>query len=113
MSDEVWMRAVSATHRHVALALAASWPLPVGTLRALEQADGIQVRDGRSDGNIVRFAVALADQQGYFLRRGDVETAEIVRGQGRMALGLDERSEAKLLAGFAGKVSIVAPVRGA
>jgi HD-like signal output (HDOD) protein/tRNA A-37 threonylcarbamoyl transferase component Bud32 len=67
---------VSVNHRAVTAALVRHWQLPETIGAAIEAAAQIDTKVGWSLGNLVRVAGAIADREGFYLRRDALNEAE-------------------------------------
>ncbi len=113
MSDEVWLRATGSSFRKVSVEVAKAWHLPPSSVTAIERAEDYQPDAGRQAGAVLRYALALAAREGYYLRRPDLDEAAATITSGRQILGVDEKFEAKLVLGLKQTVAQVAGLRGA
>lgn len=99
MTETLWRKTVAEAHRGVGAAIAAAWSLPAAISDAITQCDAYDPSAGaHSCANLVRFANTLTKREGIYV--GDVGGDEIVAAvlQGRMVLGVDEVTEASLIA---------------
>jgi len=99
MTESLWRKTVAESHRSVGAVVAASWKLPPAIADAILHCDTYDQDGGpHACANIVRFANTLAKREGIYV--GDVGGAELVAAilQGRSVLGVDEATEAGLIA---------------
>jgi putative nucleotidyltransferase with HDIG domain len=99
-----WIGVVQRVHRQVGVALAAKWEMPEPVHRAIRDCQEYDNSDRLSIANAVRFANALAKQQGIYV--GDVVSEDIdaLVMVGRSLLGLDEETVTRLTTGLRDKV---------
>jgi putative nucleotidyltransferase with HDIG domain len=99
MTETLWKKTVAEAHRGVGAAIAAAWKLPIEIVDAISNADAYDRQAGAdSCANLVRFANTLTKREGIYV--GEVGGDEIVAAvlQGRAVLGVDEATEAALIA---------------
>ena len=99
MTESLWRKTVAESHRSVGAVVATSWKLPPAIADAILHCDAYDQDSGpHACANIVRFANTLAKREGIYV--GDVGGDEIIAAilQGRSVLGVDETTEAKLIA---------------
>jgi putative nucleotidyltransferase with HDIG domain len=107
MTDTLWIKVVDDAHRDVGAALASQWTLPASVAKAIA---GCEAYDGGGRGscaNVVRYANALTKRQGIYVGTIAAEEVEATIVEGRRVLGIDETTEAGLLAGLAERVASV------
>lgn len=99
-----WIGVVQRVHRQVGVALAEKWEMPEPVCRGIRDCQDYDNSDRLSIANAVRFANALAKQQGIYV--GDVVTEDIdaLVMIGRSLLGLDEETVSRLTTGLRDKV---------
>jgi putative nucleotidyltransferase with HDIG domain len=99
-----WIGVVQRVHRHVGVALAEKWEMPEPVLRGIRDCQEYDNADRLSIANAVRFANALAKQQGIYV--GDVATEDndALVLVGRSLLGIDEETVTRLTANLRDKV---------
>ncbi len=108
MTESLWQKTVAESHRSVGAAVAAAWKLPAEVIEAVERCDSYDREAGpHGCGNLVRFANTLAKREGIYV--GDVGGDEIIAAvlQGRAVLGVDEATEATLIATLRDRTSAV------
>ena len=113
MTETLWRKTVAESHRGVGAVVASSWKLPPAIADAILHCDAYDQTGGpHAVSNIVRFANALAKREGIYV--GDVVGDEIVAAilQGRTVLGVDEATEAKLIATIRDRAGNAAEDRG-
>ena len=109
LTETLWKKTVAEAHRGVGAAIAATWQLPVEISRAITDCDAYDQDAGpNACANLVRFANALTKREGIYV--GDVGGDEIVAAilQGRSVLGVDEATEATLIATLRERTSAAA-----
>jgi HD-like signal output (HDOD) protein len=99
-----WIGVVQRVHRQVGVALAEKWEMPEPVLRGIRDCQEYDNSDRLSIANAVRFANALAKQQGIYV--GDVATEDndALVMVGRSLMGLDEETVTRLTANLRDKV---------
>src|SRR3569623_2555076 len=99
MTETLWRKTGAESDRGVGAMVASSWKLPPAIADAILHCDAY-VQDGgpHSVSNVVLFANTLAKREGIYV--GDVGGDEIIAAilQGRSVLGVDEGTEAALIA---------------
>ena len=99
MTETLWQKTVAESHRAVGAAVSAAWRLPREVGEAIQNCDAYDREAGpHSCANLVRFANTLAKREGIYV--GTVSSEEIIAAilQGRAVLGVDESTEAALIA---------------
>ena len=87
---ELWLGMVRVHHRQAAELLLRHWEVPAELLRAVADAGVFQPAAGWSLGNVTALAGALADREGFYLRRESLTEGEAIIDGGARALGLGE-----------------------
>lgn len=85
---DVWVDLVQKTHRTVGTALAKTWRLPESVVSAASNCEHYDDATPRSAPNCVRFANAIAKEQGIYVGRVEPEENEGVLRVGQLMLGL-------------------------
>ena len=99
MTETLWQKTVAESHRGVGAMVAATWKLPAAIGDAILGCEAYDQAQGpHSCANLVRFANALAKREGIYA--GTVSGDELIAAilQGRSVLGVDEATEARLIA---------------
>lgn len=99
MTETLWLKTVAESHRAVGAAVASAWKLPSEVSDAIQSCDAYDRDAGpHSCANLVRFANTLAKREGIYV--GQVSSDELIAAslQGRSILGVDESTEAALIA---------------
>jgi putative nucleotidyltransferase with HDIG domain len=105
MSDSLWLKVVDNAHRDVGAALASQWNLPAPVTKAIAGCDAYDEAAGRAScTNLVRYANALTKQQGLYVGAIDADEVAATVADGRRILGIDETTEAALVAGLGERV---------
>ena len=113
MTETLWRKTVAESHRGVGAMVATTWKLPPAIGDAILHCDGYDQDGGpHSVSNIVRFANTLAKREGIYV--GDVGGDELIAAilQGRSVLGVDEATEASLIATIRDRAGSAAEDRG-
>ena len=90
-------------HRQVGVALAKKWEMPEPVCRSIKDCDEYDNSDRLSVANAVRFANAVAKQQGLYVGHVDADDIEALVMIGRSLLGLEADVVARLTAGLKNK----------
>ncbi len=112
MTDKVWRRVTDATFRSVSVAVARKWRLPAVSLQAIEDASAWAIGSGRSPGTLLRMALALAENNGFWLRRGDLDDVATRVADGRGHAALDEKTEQRVTHALKEHVALMSGIRG-
>jgi serine/threonine-protein kinase len=99
ISEDVMVTCIEQTYAMASAQVAASWQLSSKAAQAIERAAS-QVTPGWSLVHALRLADALAAQEGFHLRREDIERAPAIIEEVRHAAALGEASLAKVMAGI-------------
>src|SRR5215475_11309977 len=90
-------------HRQVGVALAKKWEMPEPVCRSIKDCDEYDNSDRLSVANAVRFANAVAKQQGLYVGNVDADDIEALVMIGRSLLGLEADVVARLTDGLKNK----------
>lgn len=101
---EAWLAAISEVHRPVGVALAERWGLPDPVVAAVRDCGDYDVAERTCVANFVRFANAVAKEQGLHVGPADLEEARALVMVGRSLLGVDDAVLARLVADLAARV---------
>ena len=113
MTETLWRKTVAESHRGVGAMVATSWKLPPMIADAILHCDAYDQDSGpNACSNIVRFANTLAKREGIYV--GDVGGDELIAAilQGRAVLGVDDATEAGLIATIRDRAGNAAEDRG-
>ena len=99
-----WIGVVQRVHRQVGVALAEKWEMPEPVLRGIRDCQEYDNSDRLSIANAVRFANALAKQEGIYVGEVATEDNDALVMVGRSLLGLDEETVTRLTANLRDKV---------
>jgi HD-like signal output (HDOD) protein len=104
LSSSEWVGIVQRIHRQVGVALALKWDMPDTVCRSIKDCDEYDDVDRLSIANAVRFANAVAKQQGIYIGEvnGDDNDALVMNGQS--LLGLEDPEVKRLSDGLKNKV---------
>jgi putative nucleotidyltransferase with HDIG domain len=95
-----WIGVIQRVHRQVGVALAEKWELPDPVLRGIRDCQEYDNADRLSIANAVRFANALAKQQGIYEGTIVPDDNDALLMVGRSLLGLDEETVTRLTTGL-------------
>jgi HD-like signal output (HDOD) protein len=90
-------------HRQVGVALAKKWEMPEPVCRSIKDCDEYDNSDRLSVANAVRFANAVAKQQGLYVGQVDADDIDALVMIGRSLLGLEADVVARLTDGLKNK----------
>lgn len=96
LDSSEWLRAIARSHRKVGVALANRWRLPDVIVRGIADSGDYDSQERKSVANIVRFANALAKQQGIYVGEVDQEEVNALIMIGRSLLELDDAAVKRL-----------------
>ena len=99
-----WLRAITRSHRKVGVSLANTWKLPDVIVRGIADSGDYDPNDRRSVANIVRFANAVAKQQGLYVGPVDEEEVNALIMIGRSLLEVDDGAVKQLAANLTQKL---------
>jgi hypothetical protein len=99
VSDDVMVTCIEQTYAKASAQVAAAWQLSPKGAQAIERADH-EVTPGWSLAHALRLADALAAQEGFHLRREDIDRAPAIIDEVRRAAALGDESLSKVLAGI-------------
>ena len=108
MTDSLWLKVVSSSHREVGATLAKSWNLPASAVDAIGGLDAYDDAAGAgSCTNLVRYANAMTKREGLYVGEVDSEALIGVISEGRRVLGIDDKMEDQLIANLRERVETV------
>jgi serine/threonine protein kinase/HD-like signal output (HDOD) protein len=99
VSDDVMVTCIEQTYAKASAQVAAGWQLSHKAAQAIERADH-EVTPGWSLAHALRLADALAAQEGFHLRREDIDRAPAIIDEVSRAAALGDDSLAKVVAGI-------------
>jgi putative nucleotidyltransferase with HDIG domain len=91
-----WIDVVQRCHRPIGLDLARKWQLPDEIQKAIEECGDYDPANRLSTGNAVRFANAVAKQQGIYAGPVSAEDNDALIMIGRSLLGIDDETLTRL-----------------
>ena len=91
-----WISVVQRCHRAVVLDLARKWQLPDEIQKAIQECTDYDSANPLSTGNAVRFANAVAKQQGIYAGSVKAEENDALVMVGRSLLGIDDETLTRL-----------------
>jgi putative nucleotidyltransferase with HDIG domain len=91
-----WIDVVQRCHRPIGLDLARKWQLPDEIQHAIEESADYDPANRLSTGNAVRFANAVAKQQGIYAGAVNADDNDALVMVGRSLLGIDDEMLARL-----------------
>lgn len=100
ITDQEWVGVVQRCHRPVGVTLAEKWGLAEPVSRAIRDCADYDNTDRLSIANAVRFANALAKQQGFYVGAVDMEDVDALVMIGRSLLNLEENVVARMAGGI-------------
>ncbi|MFO0728235.1 MAG: HDOD domain-containing protein [Myxococcota bacterium] len=104
MKSDIWLDAVSRTHRKVGVALAEKWKLPEDIIHAIKDCSDYDSVNRNSLANYVRFCNAAVKRLGIYPGNVDKDDAEALVMIGRSLLGLNDEILGKISSGLAERV---------
>jgi putative nucleotidyltransferase with HDIG domain len=108
MTDSLWLKVVSSSHREVGATLAKNWNLPASAVDAIAGLDAYDDAAGAgSCTNLVRYANAMTKREGLYVGEVDSEALIGVISEGRRVLGIDDKMEDQLIANLRERVETV------
>jgi putative nucleotidyltransferase with HDIG domain len=93
-----WLDVVQRCHRPIGLDLARKWQLPEEIQKAIEECADYDPANRLSTGNAVRFANAVAKQQGIYAGNVSADDNDALVMVGRSLLGIDDETLTRLSA---------------
>lgn len=93
-----WSRVIELNHRRVGSELARGWGLPSEIARGIEDCAEYDPSDRQCVPNVVRFANAVAKQNGLYDGKVDMDDVDSLVMLGRTLLGVDEEPVKRLAA---------------
>jgi len=112
MTDELWLRVITATWRSVSIAVARAWHLPDSVVAILNSTGNKPMRDERATSVVLRLAMAYAARDGFYLRQADLYNNEQEIESGKSLLSLDDTKEHRALHQVKERVNLLAKIRG-
>jgi len=103
IGSDQFVAIIQRIHRHVGVALAKKWEMPEPVCRSIKDCDEYDNSDRLSVANAVRFANAVAKQQGLYVGHVDADDIEALVMIGRSLLGLEADVVARLTDGLKNK----------
>jgi putative nucleotidyltransferase with HDIG domain len=100
ISGPEWIGVIQRCHQRVGVALAEKWELPEPVGRAIRDCTDYDNTDRLSIANSVRFANALAKQQGLYVGDVDKDDVDALVMIGRSLLNLDDAIVSRLTGGI-------------
>ncbi|HEY2899515.1 MAG TPA: HDOD domain-containing protein [Polyangia bacterium] len=91
-----WVGILQRCHQKVGLALAMKWEMPEPVQRAVRDSAEYEDADGLSIANCVRFANALAKQNGVYVGEVSKDSVDAQVASGRAVLNIDDPAFARL-----------------
>jgi putative nucleotidyltransferase with HDIG domain len=91
-----WIDVVQRCHRPIGLDLARKWQLPEEVQKAIEECADYDPANRLSTGNAVRFANAVAKQQGIYAGSVNADDNDALVMVGRSLLGIDDETLTRL-----------------
>jgi putative nucleotidyltransferase with HDIG domain len=91
-----WMDVVQRCHRPIGLSLAQKWQLSEEIQKAIEECADYDPANRLSTGNAVRFANAVAKQQGIYVGNVNADDNDALVMVGRSLLGIDDETLGRL-----------------
>jgi serine/threonine protein kinase/HD-like signal output (HDOD) protein len=104
LGTQAWLDGIEALFRGVGAALALHLRLPVAVAEAQVHAEAYDPAAGLSLGNALRLSAALADTNGFPIRRGDESRSVPLVEEGRALVGLDLAQVARAVQGLKERV---------
>lgn len=104
VDQATFMEAIQRSHRRVAVTLAEKWKLPDVVLAGIRDCAEFDSTNRVSAVNFVRFANALAKQQGIYVGAVDLDDAGALVMIGRSLLGLEDEVVQRLAADLKSRV---------
>jgi putative nucleotidyltransferase with HDIG domain len=98
-----WIAIIQRIHRQVGVALAKKWEMPESVCRGIKDCDEYDNSDRLSIANAVRFANAVAKQQGLYVGPVDADDIDALVMIGRSLLGLEAEVVSRLTDGLKNK----------
>jgi len=93
-----WLDVLQRCHRPIGLSLAQKWQLSEEIQKAIEESADYDPANRLSTGNTVRFANAVAKQQGIYVGNVNTDDNDALVIVGRSLLGIDDETLARLTA---------------
>jgi len=100
ISGTEWVGVIQRCHRRVGVALAEKWEMPDGVCRSIRDCEEYDNSDRLSVANAVRFANAIAKQQGIYVGEVPKDDIDALVMIGRSLLNIDEDVVGRLTAGI-------------
>jgi putative nucleotidyltransferase with HDIG domain len=104
ISSDEWIAIIQRIHRQVAVALAKKWEMPEAVCRSIQDCEEYDNADRLSIANAVRFANAVAKQQGLYIGAVNLEDIGALVMIGQSLLGMEGEVLSRLSDGLKTKV---------
>jgi putative nucleotidyltransferase with HDIG domain len=112
IAEAVWIATIEASHRQFGAAIVRKWHLAHPVAEAIESSGEFDVARPRAVGNVVRFAVALAQRLGLTIGPSNPTHAEEACAQGRGLLEIDDKAMRVLSHGLKERAIVLSGIRG-
>jgi HD-like signal output (HDOD) protein len=112
IAEAVWIATIEASHRQFGAAIVRKWRLAHPIAEAIETSGQFDVPRPRALGNVVRFAVALAQRLGLTIGPSNPTHAEEACAQGRGLLEIDDKGMRVLSHGLKERAIVLSGIRG-
>ncbi|MDX2021479.1 MAG: protein kinase [Deltaproteobacteria bacterium] len=112
MTDELWLRVITATWRSVSVAVARAWHLPDSVIGILTNVGNKPMRDERATSVVLRLALAFSARDGFYLRQADLYNNAQEIEAAKSLLSLDNAKEQRALHQVRERVTLLAKIRG-
>jgi serine/threonine protein kinase/HD-like signal output (HDOD) protein len=112
IAEAVWIATIEASHRQFGAAIVRKWHLAHPVAEAIESSGEFDVARPRALGNVVRFAVALAQRLGLTIGPSNPTHAEEACAQGRGLLEIDAKAMRVLSHGLKERAIVLSGIRG-
>ena len=112
MTDELWLRIITATWRSVSIAVARAWHMPDTVVSMLNGVGNKHMRDERATSVVLRLALAYAARDGFYLRQADLYNNEQEIEATKALISLDDAKEQRVLHQVRERVNLLAKIRG-
>jgi len=112
IAEAVWIATIEASHRQFGAAIVRKWRLAHPVAEAIESSGEFDVARPRAIGNVVRFAVALAQRLGLTIGPSNPTHAEEACARGRGLLEIDDKGMRVLSHGLKERAIVLSGIRG-
>jgi len=112
IAEAVWIATIEASHRQFGAAIVRKWRLAHPVAEAIESSGEFDVARPRALGNVVRFAVALAQRLGLTIGPSNPTHAEEACARGRGLLEIDDKGMRVLSHGLKERAIVLSGIRG-